>query len=63
LRVAKIHEDIKNRRDDWLNRQVATIVAENQGIFVENLSVKGLARGRASKSIHDAALGMFCAPA
>ncbi len=58
-RVARVHERIRDRRDDWINQQVKTIVAENQGIFVEDLSVKGLARGRASKSIHDAALGMF----
>jgi IS605 OrfB family transposase len=59
MRVAKVHEDIRNRRDDWINQQVKTIVAENQGIYVEHLSVKGLARGRGAKSIHDAALGMF----
>jgi putative transposase len=50
-----------DRRDDFLNQQVKTIVAENQGIYVEDLAVKGLARGRGAKSIHDAALGMFCA--
>ena len=61
LAVAKIHEDIKNRRDDWLGQQVATIVAENQGIYVEDLSVKGLARGPGAKSIADAAFGMFTA--
>jgi putative transposase len=59
VRVANIHEQIKNRRDDWLHKQVKTIVAENQGMFVEDLAVKGLARGRASKSLHDQALGRF----
>jgi putative transposase len=59
LRVAKVHEQVKHQRDDWINQQVNDIVAENQGIFVEDLSVKGLARGRGGKSIHDAALGMF----
>ncbi|WP_199037379.1 RNA-guided endonuclease InsQ/TnpB family protein [Glycomyces salinus] len=58
-RVARVHEQIRHRRDDWINQQVATIVAENQGIYVEDLSVRGLARGRGAKSIHDAALGMF----
>jgi putative transposase len=58
--VARVHEKVKHQRDDWVNQQVAGIVAENQGIYVEDLSVKGLARGRAAKSIHDAALGMFC---
>lgn len=59
LAVAKIHEKIRHRRDDWLNKQVKAIVAENQGIYVEDLCVKGLARGRAAKSVHDHALGQF----
>ncbi|MEU5870452.1 RNA-guided endonuclease TnpB family protein [Glycomyces sp. NPDC047369] len=59
LVVAKAHEKTRNRRDDWINQQVATLVRENQALYVEDLSVRGLARGRASKSIHDAALGMF----
>lgn len=61
MRVAKVHEKIKDRRDDWINQRVAKIVAENQGIYIEDLYVKGLARGRAAKSVHDAALGMFAA--
>lgn len=59
VRVAKIHERIKDTRLDWVNKQVATIVAENQGIYVEDLCVRGLSRGRAAKSIQDAAFGMF----
>ncbi len=58
-RVARIHEKIKHTRADWVDKQVAAIVAENQGIFVEDLNVKGLARGRMSKSVHDVAFGMF----
>lgn len=61
VRVARIHEQVKNKRSDWIDKQVATIVAENQGIYVEDLNVKGLARGRAGKSWHDAAAGMFLA--
>ncbi len=61
LKVAQVHEKVKHTRSDWINKQVATIVAENQGIYVEDLNVKGLARGRAAKSWHDAAAGMFLA--
>ncbi|GAB3996424.1 hypothetical protein GCM10029992_16490 [Glycomyces albus] len=57
LYVAKVGD----RRDDWLHKQVETIVAQNQGIYVEDLNVKGLARGRGAQSIHDAALGRFAA--
>lgn len=59
VRVAKVHEKVKSTRADWLDKQVKTIVAENQGIYVEDLNVKGLARGRAAKSVADASFGMF----
>ncbi|GAB3997555.1 RNA-guided endonuclease TnpB family protein [Glycomyces albus] len=59
LKVAKIHEKTRARRDDRLNRQVATLVRENQALYVEDLHVRGLSRGRAAKSMHDAALGKF----
>jgi putative transposase len=60
-RLARVHERIKDRRDDRLHKQVGTIVAENQGIYVEDLCVKGLIRGRAARSVQDAALGRFLA--
>ncbi|GAA2133220.1 transposase [Glycomyces algeriensis] len=59
VKVARVHEQVRHKRSDWIDKQVATIVAENQGIYVENLNVRGLARGRAAKSWHDAAAGMF----
>ncbi|MFG3343004.1 RNA-guided endonuclease InsQ/TnpB family protein [Glycomyces sp. NPDC048151] len=59
IKVARVHEQIKDRRDDWLHKQVRTLVGENQALYVEDLNVKGLSRGRAAKSIHDAALGRF----
>ena len=59
VKIAKIHEKIKHTRSDWVDQQVHRIVAENQGIYVEDLHVKGLAKSRMSKSIADAAFGMF----
>ncbi len=59
LKVAKVHENIKNARSDWVDKQVKAIVRENQAVYVEDLNVKGLSRGRAAKSIHDASFGMF----
>jgi putative transposase len=58
-KVAKIHEKIKDTRSDWVDKHVHRIVAQNQGIYVEDLHVKGLAKSRMSKSIADAAFGMF----
>ncbi len=59
LRVAKIHEKIKDSRSDWVNKRVAALVSEHQALYVEDLCVVGLSRGRAAKSVHDAAFGMF----
>jgi putative transposase len=61
VRVAKVHEKIKATRSDWIDKQVRTLVSENQALYVEDLNVKGLSRGRAAKSVQDAAFGMFVA--
>ncbi|HEY1095143.1 MAG TPA: RNA-guided endonuclease TnpB family protein [Glycomyces sp.] len=61
LRVAKVHEKIRHTRSDWVDKQVKALVGENQAHYVEDLNVKGLARGPASKSVLDAAFGMFLA--
>jgi putative transposase len=59
LKVAKIHEDVKHARLDWIDKQVIGILRENQAVYVEDLHVNGLARGRSAKSVHDASFGMF----
>ncbi|GAB3996282.1 hypothetical protein GCM10029992_15970 [Glycomyces albus] len=61
LRVAKIHEKINDTRSDWVNKQVKTLVSENQALYVEDLNVRGLGRSRAAKSVQDASFGMFLA--
>lgn len=60
VKVARVHERVRNQRDDWLNKQVKTLVSENQALYVEDLNVKGLARGRAAKSVHDASWVRSC---
>lgn len=57
--AARLHEVIKNQWDDSLHKQAATIIGENQAVYVEDLNVQGLARGRGAKSLHDAAFGRF----
>ncbi|PRY58868.1 RNA-guided endonuclease InsQ/TnpB family protein [Glycomyces artemisiae] len=59
IRLARVHEQIKNRRDDWLHKQVKDLVSENQALYVEDLCIEGLSRGRGAKSVRDAALGKF----
>jgi putative transposase len=61
LKIAKIHEGIKHARLDWIDKRVIGILRENQAVYVEDLHVKGLARGRSAKSVHDASFGMFLA--
>jgi IS605 OrfB family transposase len=59
IAVARLHERVRDRRDDWLHKQVKAVLDENQAVYVEDLNIKGLARGRASKSLHDQAFGRF----
>ncbi|MCD0442924.1 transposase [Glycomyces sp. A-F 0318] len=61
LEVAKVHEKIRHTRSDWIDKQVLDIIRENQAVYVEGLCVTGLSRGRAAKSMYDAAFGMFLA--
>jgi putative transposase len=52
--VAKVHEKISNTRQDFLHKLSRKLVDDNQVIVAENLCVKGLARTKLAKSIHDA---------
>ena len=58
-RVAKVHEKISNTRQDFLHKLSRKLVDENQVIVAEDLCVKGLARTKLAKSIHDAGFGML----
>ena len=57
--VAKVHEKITNTRQDFLHKLSRKLVDENQIIVAENLCVKGLARTKLAKSIHDAGFAML----
>ncbi|WP_329405214.1 transposase [Nocardia vinacea] len=59
LRVAKAHAKVADTRRDWAHKQSTMIIRDNQAVFVEDLCVKGLARTRMAKSVHDAGWGMF----
>ena len=58
-KVAKVHEKITNTRLDFLHKLSRQLVDDNQVIVAENLCVKGLARTKLAKSIHDASFGML----
>ncbi|MGY4098618.1 RNA-guided endonuclease InsQ/TnpB family protein [Nocardia sp. R16R-3T] len=59
LKVARAHAKVADTRRDWAHKHSTMIIRENQAVYVEDLCVKGLARTRLAKSVHDAGWGMF----
>ena len=60
-RVARAHAKVANRRRDWLHKESTRIIRENQAVYVEDLCVRGLARTRLAKSVHEAGWSAFTA--
>lgn len=59
VKFARAHAKVADTRKDWAHKNSTAIVRDNQAIYVEDLSVKGLARTRLAKSVHDAGWSMF----
>jgi putative transposase len=57
--LRKIHLHIFNQRNDHQHKLARSLVNQFGRIFVENLNLKGLSRGRLSKSVHDASWASF----
>lgn len=58
-RLAKVHRDIFNKRNDFQHKESRKIIQQYGTIFVEDLNIKGLSRGILAKSVHDASWGSF----
>jgi putative transposase len=59
VQVARAHARVADARRDFHHKLSTSIVRENQAVTVEDLSVKGLARTRLAKSVHDAGWSAF----
>lgn len=57
--LRRFHNHIRDQRHDFHHKESRKIVNDNGLIAVEDLNVKGLARGRLSKSVNDAGWSNF----
>lgn len=61
LKVARAPAQVADARREFHHQLSTRIIRENQAIAVEDLAVKGLARTRLAKSVHDAGWSAFVA--
>ncbi|MET9046701.1 RNA-guided endonuclease TnpB family protein [Streptomyces sp. NPDC004362] len=59
VKVARAHARVADARREFHHRLSTRLIRENQAIAVEDLCVKGLARTRLAKSVHDAGWSAF----
>jgi len=59
VKVARAHARVADARRDFAHKLSTTIIRDNQAVMVEGLCVKGLARTRLAKSVHDAGWSAF----
>ncbi|MEO3791225.1 transposase [Nonomuraea sp. B10E15] len=58
-KVARQHAKVTDARREFHHQLSTKIIRENQAVYVEDLAVKGLARTRLAKSVHDAGWSRF----
>jgi putative transposase len=61
VKVARAHARVADARRDFQHQLSTALIRENQAVAVEDLAVKGLARTRLAKSVHDAGWSGFVA--
>jgi putative transposase len=57
--VARLHEKIRNQRNDFLHKLSTALIRHNDLVSIEDLNVRGLAKTKLAKSVLDAGWGMF----
>ncbi|MER6842917.1 RNA-guided endonuclease InsQ/TnpB family protein [Streptomyces platensis] len=60
-KVARAHARVADARREFHHQLSTRVIRENQAIAVEDLAVKGLARTRLARSVHDAGWSAFVA--
>jgi putative transposase len=61
MKVARSYARVADMRRDFHHQLSTTLIRDNQAVAVEDLCVKGLARTRMAKSVHDAGWSAFVA--
>ncbi len=59
IKVARAHAQATDARREFHHQLSTALILENQAVAVEDLAVKGLARTRMAKSVHDAGWSAF----
>ena len=59
VKVARAHARVADARRDFHHKLSTQVIRENQAVTVEDLAVKGLARTKLAKSVHDAGWSAF----
>jgi putative transposase len=59
VRLARAHAHVADARRDFHHKLSTKVIRENQAVTVEDLAVRGLARTRLAKSVHDAGWSRF----
>ena len=59
VKVARAHARVKDARRDFHHKLSTQIIRDSQAVYVEDLSVRGMARTRLAKSVHDAGWSAF----
>jgi putative transposase len=61
VKVARAYARVADARRDFHHQLSTALIRDNQAVAVEDLAVKGLARTRLAKSVHDAGWSAFVA--